>query len=522
MTMLALILLGAALGLAVSRWLGLPAIPLLILGGVALSATGLLPPGEMLGNALVLGLSFLLFAAGTELNPQRVSRYRKIALQVGLAQFFVLWAAGFVAAILLGYETIPSLYLALALTASSTLVVVRLLQQRRQMFEPFGRMVVGVLLLQDLLIVSILPFLTRLPLGTFFALKGFALTLLLVAAAYLLQKWVMPFLFARIRPEPESMLLAILSLLFVFIGAAYLFQLPLVTGAFLAGVSLSGFPVNSLVREQLHSLSDFFTSVFFTVLGAMITIPDLWTVLSVAACVLVVVLLTPPVVAYVAERGGLSARSSLEGGLLLSQTSEFSLVVGLEALMLGYVGQGVFSAIVLVTVITMVTTPFMATGRVVWKLLRLHPSRVRERPPVAPTGHILLIGCGDSGMPLLETLHLAGYPTFVIDDDPVIIAYLKQNDVPCIQGDGSDLRILKAAGASHARVIVSTIRRAKDNRALLRSVKNVPVLVRVITEEDARMIEAYGGVPISYAEAAVESFLHWFRKFQSVPVMLEN
>jgi monovalent cation:H+ antiporter-2, CPA2 family len=158
------LLAGAAVAFGVSKWLRLPAIPLLIVAGIMLSRLGIVPV-DILQDGLILGLTFLVFVAGIELNPRRVGEHRRAAVRVGVAQFLLLGLAGFAVSLLLGFTVHTSLYLALALTASSTLVVLRILQRRGQLFEPFGRLVIGVLLLQDLLVILMIPILTRLPDG---------------------------------------------------------------------------------------------------------------------------------------------------------------------------------------------------------------------------------------------------------------------------------------------------------------------------------------------------------------------
>ena len=100
----------------------------------------------------------------------------------------------------------------------------------------------------------------------------------------------------------------------------------------------------------------------------------------------------------------------------------------------------------------------------------------------------------------------------VIDDDPEIIDELRQGDVTCIRGDASDPEVLRSAGADRARVISSTIRRPRDNEALLRSVHGVPILVRVFEDDDARWVEELGGTPILYSEEAARDFSNWFRE----------
>ncbi len=511
MTAITFLLFTAAIGFGAARWLHLPSIPFLILGGVVVSALAPLP-ADFLEDALVLGLTVMVFVAGIELSPGRFRFQRNAAFQVGLAQFVVLGAIGMGAALLMGFNWETGAYLALALTASSTLVVVRLLQRERQLFEPFGRLVTGVLLFQDLLVVLLIPVVIGLPRGWAAVGQGVFGTLGLVGLAWVVLRWIAPFAVRRLAFDEESLLLVVLTILFSFLGLSFLFDLPLVSGAFLAGVSLSAFPVNALVRGQLNSLSDFFNALFFTALGAFLTLPSLLELFQVGMLVLIVVVVTPPLVAVIAERAGFSARPAIASGLLLAQTSEFSLVVALQGVVLGHVTPEVFTIIAFVTVVTMVLTPFLATDRVVWKLMRIHPFKRSDSFADPPENHILLLGCGRNGITLLELLIFGPHPVVVVDDDPALIEHIRESGIPALRGDVSDLEVLRSAGADRAKVVISTIRRKEDNGPLLSMKGDVPVLARAFNVEDGEWIRARGGHPISYADAAAEDFLNWFHE----------
>ena len=505
---IALLLTAAAAAYGLARAMDIPPVPLLLAAGVLLAPTGLLP-AEFLQDSLILGVSFLLFQGGIELNPARVRGRRGAALRVGVVQFIVLAALGLVAAVLLGFDLLSAGYLALALTASSTLVTVRLLQRRRQMFEPFGRVVVGVLLLQDVLVILMIPLMTRLPLGPLAVGQGVLAVGALGILMWVSSRWLGPAVLAMDGDE-EPLLLVVLAFLFGFMLLAGWLDLPLVVGAFLAGVALSTFPASGVVRSQLASIGDFFTAVFFTALGALIAVPDPGVILKAVALAAVVVVATPPLVAFVAERAGLGPKPAIEAGLLLAQTSELSLVVGLYGVAEGQIPGEVFTVIAIVTLITMFLTPSLSHERIAWRLLRLHPVPSRVTLPPPERDHVLLLGSGSTGMPLLETILTSGLEVAVVDDDPAVIARLGELDIPCVRGEAADLEVLDRVNARSARVISSTIRRPEDNRRLLDYVRGVPVIVRVFDEEDADWIRESGGTPVLYSEAAAERFFQWY------------
>jgi CPA2 family monovalent cation:H+ antiporter-2 len=389
-------------------------------------------------------------------------------------------------------------------------VVVRLLQRRRQLFEPFGRMVLGVLLLQDALIIVLIPVAVLFSQGTIAVLVGLFVTAGMAFLSWASLRWIAPFLVARTQGDGETFLLSVLGFLFLFMGVSHLVGLPLVVGAFFAGMALSAFPVNGLVRGQMASISDFFVALFFTALGAFLTLPSVEVFLQGLALALVVILVTPPVVAFLAERAGFSARPGIFSGLLLSQTSEFSLVVGLQGMVMGHISQDTFTVIALATLVTMTLTPFLATDFLTWKLLDFHPgTRASELDP-PPDDHIVLLGGGSSGQALLEELSLAAHEVVVVDDDPVIIGFMEESGFRTVRGDVTDDEVLRKAGVHRARMVVSTVRRPEDNGPVLAMAGDTPVLARAFNVEDAEWIRERGGEPVLFSDAAADEFLAWF------------
>jgi len=505
------VLLGlAAVGMGLSRWTGFPAIPFLLAGSLGLSATGVVGDPQFVEDVLFLSVSVLLFVVGTDLSPQRVGPFAPAALRIGIVQFAGLAAAGVGLAVGLDYDLTDALYLGLALAASSTIVGVRLLQRRQQMFEPFGRTVVGVLLLQDALVVLLLPVLIRFPDGPAAMLDSLGGTALLLAGVGVVTYGLVPRLLEW-DLDPETQLLVVLGVLFGFMEGAEWVGVPRFAAAFLAGVSLSGFPISGLVHGEMQPLYDFFAALFFASLGVAAAVPaptTLWHALLFAGTVIV---LTPLLVAVVGEWAGLVARPALESGLLLAQTSEFSLVVGLQALVVGQITGDVFAVILLATVITMMLTPLLTSDAFVWELVRWHPSRRGDALSEVPNDHVLLLGGGQSARPILRLLRESEYEAVVVDEDPAVVDRLRADGVTCVRGDGADLSVLLDAGAAQARLIVSTLRTPTGLGDLLNYVGDaVPILVRVFEDEEAAWVEARGGTPVRFAHAAAASFAEWF------------
>lgn len=506
---LAVLLGAAAVAYLAANWLEAPVVPFLVAIGFVVANVLPVPTGP-LEELLLLGAVVLLFVAGLELEPGRIRAQQRAAVKVGLVQFGVLAVLGFGLAFLFGFSGAEAGYLALAITASSTLVGVRILKTRQEMFDPYGRVVLGVLLLQDILVLLLIPVVTRLGPSGGAPLETLGAIAFLGGVAIAVRQWGAPLL-ARVADE-ELLLLGALALLFLFLGGAALLYLPLVVGAFLAGVALSRFPVNGLVRAEAGPIGDFFSAIFFTALGALVRVPSPAELLQAGALAALVVVVTPPLVTVVGERQGLSTHSALEAGLLLSQTSEISLVIGLAGMIQGVLDPGTFTIIALVTAGTMLLTPLIATEEVAERLVRLHPTRSSTPTGVpVPTDHVLLLGGGEMGRELLEVASLAGREVVVVDQDPAVVESMRGSPVRAIRGDLEDPGVLAQAGAGRARLVISTVPRPTDNRKLLEEVgPDTEVLVRVFTEEEARWVTHRGATPIVIAEDAARAVLDWY------------
>jgi len=506
----------AAAAYALAYRVRLPALPVLILCGFGLSLSPFAPSREVAGTIVEFGLAFLVFGAGIELTPRRFAHQTLAVLWVAAVQFLVVGFAGIFVARALGYGEMASVFLGFAISASSTLVVIRHLRTQQQMFQPFGRLVTGVLLVQDIAIVLLIVALAAD--GEWRnAASSLAAFGLLASAATACHLWFVPALTRRLRSDDETLLLVCIAALFAFAGGAVLLGLPVIAGAFLAGFALAASPGNGLLRGLIGSLTDFFQALFFTALGSLLVIGGPAILLHALLFALLVFVITPPVVAAVAEWRGQTARSGVESGLLLAQTSELGIVLAMAGMQLGYLGGGEFTLIALVAAITMTVTPFIATDSMTWKLLHWHPSSQRQIASLALRDHVLVLGFGSAGMWAVKPLIEAGYPVLVVDDDPSVLDGLSRAGISWWRGDGSDERTLEATRARDSKLILASLPRVQDLLKVVRYAGEVPVVARVFEEHEARSVERAGGVAILNSEAAAEQFLAWFENWRPNP-----
>lgn len=512
----ALLLVAAAIAFGLSKLLRLPPIPLLILSGVGLrmlaDCSDIQVSEALLGEMIEIGLAMLVFTTGVDLSLQRMRGNRNGILVVAATQFIVLGLAGICTAIFLDYELTTALYLGFALSASSTLVVVRQLQQRRQMFEPFGRLVLGVLLVQDVFIILLMVALLRYPEGFLATIVSLAGTIALGLVALMMNKTLIPWVTRTLKLDEEELMLGAFGMLFTFSGAAYLLGLPFLVGSFFAGFALSAFPMNGLVRGMLGSLSSFFLALFFISIGAILTLPDLQLIEHSLIFIAVLILVTVLLVTIIAEMAGYSTRNSIEAGLLLSQTSEFSLLLAYTGIVSGLITEDLFSMIVLITISTMTLTPFIAQEKVRWVLMRLHPRSRKYGQFIAKyKDHAVLLGYGSAGPKNLRFLRKHGLDVIVIDEDASVIRRLIKKGVSCVQGNIANERLLEQTNCRQARVVICSMRQSHDAHIALNYLKNHPVKVVVNTFEhsETEYVRRAGGYPVQTALASANKFIEW-------------
>jgi CPA2 family monovalent cation:H+ antiporter-2 len=522
MNWIAYVLLTAAVAFGVAKKLSLPAIPILVLAGIGLklltSKLGIQLPATGLQEVIELGLAVLVFTAGIDLTPQKIRSEGRAVAMVASCQFFGLGLASLITARLLNYDWMTSLYLASALSASSTLVCIKQLQIRRQRFEAYGRLTTSILLLQDIAIILLLVMLHALPEGSTDALLSVAYSLGVGLIALSLHQWIIPAITQRLKLDDETLMLSSLALLFAFSGLTYLLGLPFLVGAFYAGFALASFPISGLIRGQLQSLSSFFLALFFISIGLSMHLPSNTMFAHSLIFILLLIIVTIPLVSIVAEIVGYATRTSIETALLLTQTSEFSLVIAVSGVASGEIGTELFSMITLITITTMALTPLLAQEKVAWRLMRLHPRYRRgEKACQKMTEHAVLLGYGRAGKETLRLLEEVNIPVIVIDEDAAVVKQLLDRHIHALQADGSSLRALKLANCQSARFVVCSMRRTRDALTALKYLKEAPaqVLVRTFDANEVTMVQAAGGTPIPLADAALQQFLKWFAHQQN-------
>ncbi|TMC00186.1 MAG: cation:proton antiporter, partial [Chloroflexi bacterium] len=360
------ICVGAAAVLAVVGWrLRQPLILAYLVTGVVIGPVGFnwVKNQESIQTVAEIGLILLLFIIGLEIDLKKLSSAGLPVLLTGALQVPICIALGLGFFYLLGVRNSGGnyalLYLAACMSLSSTLVVVKLLNDKFELDTLPGRITLGVLVIQDIWAVGMLavqPNLTNpnlLPLA-FSLWKG----ALLVTGGFFMAKYVLPFLFRSVAKAPELVLVSALAWCFFLASAASVIGLSREMGALIAGVSLSTFPYNLDVMAKAVSIRDFFVTLFFVALGMQIRIPTLEVVeIALAASTFVIVsrLSVVPIL-YFLKMGH---RASLLPAINLAQVSEFSIVIASIGLTYHQINSDVVTIVIMTFAITSVVSTYM-------------------------------------------------------------------------------------------------------------------------------------------------------------------
>lgn len=470
---LGLVLIGAAAVLIVGRSARIPPILAFMIAGLVLGPfTGLLRVSESLDLFAELGVALLLFVVGLELSYEKIRAFGSTALVAGGVQVALTFALAAPLAGLLGFPTSAAVVAGLVAAFSSTAVVVKLLDRTGDLESVHGRLSIGILLVQDVLIVIVLTTLGGLGSGVdtpaSSPLAGLALAFLamggLVALGAAAGRWLLPGLVRWLSPTPEGLFIVGLTWAFAFILAAEALHLSVELGAFIAGVILAQLPQNDELRRRTHPLVDFFLAVFFVSLGVRID-PGAMGATWPAALVMAVFVLTvkPLLTGIVLGVLGQSRPASLLAGLTLGQISEFAFILAALAVTAGLVGPDFLGFVGLVGMLTIgASSVLVPRGRALvgfldrTGLLRRLPGRPAVVKPLTHRleGHVVVVGMNTLGRLLVDRFTGLGERVLAVDTDP---RKLEDVSVMTLAGDVTLASVFEEAGIPRAKLVASAL-----------------------------------------------------------------
>jgi Kef-type K+ transport system membrane component KefB len=507
--------------------------PLLIaylVAGFAIGPNGLrgVTDPESIQTISEIGLILLLFLIGLEMDLKKMLGSGRIIFQTAVAQIVGCIALGWLFFGLVGpaESWLEGLYLGVAAAMSSTVIIVKLLHDKRELETLAGRITVGVLVLQDLFVILFLAIQPSLRNPAFGPLTlALGKVLLLVGAGYGVSRFLLPPIFKFVARQPELVLVGALAWCFAMAGFAGYLGLSREMGALVAGVMVSTFPYTLDVVARVTSIRDFFVTLFFVSLGMTIPMPTwnyLFWMLVVSMFVVGSRLVTVFPTLY---RMRLGHRVSLLPAVNLCQMSELSIVlltigraagdvsentIGIAAFAFAFLAVDSTYAILKNDAILRKTSPWLTKGHLPDLPAGESDTAHFERP-----ARIFMLGFSWTASSLLEEITRdkpALLPEIrVVDFNPQVIERLRERRVRVIYGDISQRETLHHAGVEHAAIIVcslpDTLLKGSSNRKLLRLLRELNPHAQIIVHA-----EKIADVPELYAAGA---------NYVSVPRLLE-
>ena len=479
---IAVILLVSALAGLVAVRLHQPVVVAFVVVGVVVgpSVLGVVEPGSELELFAELGVALLLFVVGLKLDLHVVRQLGPVAVVVGGVQVALIAAAGSLLALAVGMDVVASLYVGIGLALSSTVIVVKLLSDRHEIDDLHGRLAVGILIIQDLVVVVVMIAVATAgeedsgSLGAALAsvaLRGAALLVVLAA----LMRWVLTPLLHALARNPDLLLLFAIAWAVGVAAAGEAVGVGPEVGAFLAGFSLASTPYREAIGSRLVTVRDFLLLFFFIDLGSRLQPGEAVDQLAVALLLSAFVLVAKPVV-IVALLGVLRYRSrvALETGLSLAQISEFSLILAALGLRYGHIDEETTTLMTVVALVTIGGSSYLLVNserlsRRLGPALELlergptaHAPPEREAPP-----DVVVVGLGRYGEGVVSGLLDRDLEVLGVDFDPVALSRWAQAGLPVLYGDAEDPELAHVLPLPESGWIVSTIRRTDANLALL-------------------------------------------------------
>ncbi len=510
---IALLLLACALAGALFVRLRQPALVAYIVVGILAgpSALHLVSAHDPIDLLAQVGVAVLLFVVGLKLDLHHVRHLGPVALATGLGQLAFTIVIGFAIVLALGRGWVEALYVAVALTFSSTIIIVKLLSDKRELDSLHGRIAVGFLIVQDLAVVVAMMAMGSLR-GAEAAGDGSwpwlqvagSLGTKLAGAALLmavLMRWVLPRLVAAMARSQELLLVFGMAWGVALAALGEWAGFSKEAGAFLAGFSLASTPYREAISARLAGVRDFLLLFFFIDLGAKLELSTLGAELVPALLLSAFVLVgNPLIVMAIMGWMGYRRRTGFMAGLTVAQISEFSIVFVAMGISLGHVGSAALGLTTLVGLITITVSTYMILYSqplyerlAPWLGLFERRDPWREAAADDQGGHdgapqVVVLGLGRYGSRLLQKLHDDGLRVLGVDFDPETVEALRGRGPDLRFGDSQDADFLESLPLDQAAWIISTLPDLHSNRQLLRALAHRPLAgeVAVVARDDVQ------------------------------------
>jgi Kef-type K+ transport system membrane component KefB len=442
------------------------------------SALDVVHSDEQIGLLSELGIAVLLFLVGIKLDVKLIRSLGRVALMTGLGQVIFTSVFGYLIGLALGLGHVTSLYVAVALTFSSTIIIVKLLSDKREIDSLHGQIALGFLIVQDLVVVLAMIVLSAIGIGSATEGGGDAgnsvLSVLtsgmaMVALVVLFVRYIADPLTERLARAPELLVIFAIAMAAMFAAIGDFVGLGKEVGGLLAGVALASSPYRETIAARLAPLRDFLLLFFFIALGATLDLSLLGAHVTGAIVFSLFVLIgNPLIVLAIMGAMGYRKRTGFLAGLTVAQISEFSLIFVAMGVSLGHVQEDALGLVTMVGLVTIAASTYMITYShqlyaVFEPLLGVFERRGAPREPSEAEAHsevgyrVIVFGLGRFGTAIGMRLQKRGIRVLGVDFNPLAVRRWRDLGLDTEFGDATDPEFVGELPLSRAAWVVSTV-----------------------------------------------------------------
>ncbi len=427
-----------------------------------------------------IGIALLLFMVGLNLNPQIIKEVGKVSIITGVGQVLFTSIVGYFIAKMLGFPTLTALYVSVAVTFSSTIIIMKVLSDKGDLDRLYARISIGFLIVQDLIAIFVLMFISSSANGMTISslisetvLKGIGLLFLLL----IIGMYILPAVVNRVAKSQEFLLLFSVGWCLLLATFLWYLNFSLEIGALLAGVTLSLSPYRYEISAKMKPLRDFFIILFFIILGSQMKFGNaLYSITEIALFSLFILIGNPLIMMILMGALGYTKRTSFLVGLVVAQVSEFSFIMIALGVKIGHLAQDVLSFVTVIGMITITCSTYMIMysdqlyavlepylGIFEKKGTKIDAKRITKKKLY----DIILFGYNKMGYDLLDSFKKLRKKFLIIDYDPETVLKLTKEGYDCRYGDAGDIELLEELNIGSTKMILSTISDVRINRILI-------------------------------------------------------
>lgn len=502
-----------SIALAAAKKFNQPVIPTYIISGII---AGVFIQEDQILNLAQIGIAFLVFVFGLKFDPERLKSVAKESQTTTTLQITLIGTASYLTGLALGFNSLNALYFSLAASLSSTLIGLDLIEQEVQLDLIHGRLAESIHLVQDLIAIIAAAILINTQITAASILTSLGYATLIVGAALITREYIYPHIIKQAEGTTELVMLTGLTLLIVYALLAQYLGVSIIVGSFAAGLTAAKFPYNNEMIDTLGSVKDFFSIIFFTSLGALLSFPSLEVAVTSLALVVFTSIIKPGITILPLLQQGYDSRTAYLTGLNIDQISEFALIIAIQAYNLGQIEQSMFESIILATTVTMIISSYTSRHQdkiysklSKYQILDSSNRKVKEKQNIDDglEDHIIVVGYDIQGKNIVENLNEIEQDYIVIENNPERVLELQKRSENYIYGDVMHDKVWEDAKKDESQLIVSTVPLIGVSRKILSLETDAEKMLRTDDADEAAELLKQGAYYVSVEDILASEVL---------------